>query len=125
MLKTPPKRKLSKLLMKKVILTKFTLSGGDDAYGQRERTSSTTYRLDAEIQELTSEDLAFFVPGTVKLGDAYGYFLPNYIIKGQTITIACEDEVTWNSKTWRIDRIEDYYLGEQLWYRKALLKRAI
>lgn len=125
MLKTPPKRKLGKLLMKKVTLTKFSLAGGDDAYGQRTRNVAATYILEAEIQELTSEDLAYFVPGTVNLGDAYGYFLPDYIIKGLTITIAAEDEVTWNSKTWRIDRIEEYTFGEQTWYKRALLKRVI
>jgi len=81
--------------------------------------------LEAEIQELTSEDLAFFVPGTVNLGDAYGYFLPDYNVKGQTINIVAEDEVTWNSKTWRIDTIEDYTFGEQVWYKRALLKRVL
>lgn len=125
MLKTPPKRKLGKLMMKKVTLTKFSLSGEDDAYGQKLKDISKTYILQAEIQEITAEDLAFFVPGTVNLGDAYGYFLPDYAIKGQTISISSEDEVTWNSKTWRIDTIEDYTFGEQVWYKRALLRRVL
>lgn len=125
MLKTPPKKKLSKLLMKKITLTKYDLSGTDDAYGQKSKTILATYTLKAEIQELTSEDLAFFVPGTVNLGDAYGYFFPSYEIQGQTISIAAEDEVTWSGKTWRIDRIEDYTFGEQIWYKRAFLRRLI
>jgi len=125
MLKTPLRRKLGKLLMKKVTLTKYAFSNGDDAYGQRERDSGTSYIFNAEIQEITSEDLAFFVQGTVHLGDAYGYFLPDYPVKGQTISIASEDEVTWNGKTWRIDTIEDYTFGEQVWYKKALMRRVI
>lgn len=111
--------------MKKVIITKYSLSSDDDAFGQRNRTVSGTYNVNAEIQELTSEDLAFFIPGTVNLGDAWGYFLPSYNIKGLTITIAPEDEITWNGKTWRINTIEDSYFGETLWYRKALMKRQI
>jgi len=125
MLKAPPKRKLSKLLMKKVTLTKFSLSGTDDAYGQKQRNISGTYTLKAEIQEITTEDLAFFVPGTVHLGDALGYFLSDYEVKGQTITISSEDQVTWNSKTWRIDTIEDYTFGEQVVYKRALLRRVL
>jgi len=125
MLKVPPRCKLRKLMMKRVILTKFTFSDTDDAYGQEERNTSGTYTLNAEIQELTSEDLAFFVSGTVNLGDAYGYFLPNYAVNGLIITISSEDEVTWNGKTWRIDTIEDYALGENVWYRRALMRRKL
>lgn len=125
MLKAPPKRQLSKLFRKKVTLTKYTLSNGEDAYGQRRQTIKDTYTLFAEIQEITSEDIAYLVPGTANIGDAYGYFLPNYLVKGQVISIEVEDEVTWNNKTWRIERIEDFLFGEKLYYKRAFLKRRL
>jgi len=124
MIKAPPTRKLENLMLKKVTLTKYVMSGGTDAYGQQERTG-TSYTLKAEIQEITAENLSFFKPGTVDVGDAWGYFQPSYTVKGLTITISPEDEVTWNGKTWRIDFIEDAYIGESLWYRRAFLKRVV
>lgn len=125
MLKVPPRRKLGKLLKKQVTLTKFSLSSNEDAYGQKERTVAGTYSIEAEIQEITAEDLSFLVPGVASIGDAWGYFLPSYLVSGQNITISPEDEVTWNGKTWRIDKIEDYYYGENLFYKRALMKRVI
>lgn len=124
MIKAPPTRKLANLMLKKVTLTKYALSGGTDAYGQQTRTG-TSYSIKAEIQEIRAEDLSFFKPGTVNLGDAWGYFQPTYIVKGLTITLAAEDEVTWNNKTWRVDYIEEAYIRESLWYKRAFLKRVI
>ena len=126
MLKVPPKAKLRKMFRKNVTLTKYTLSKNEDAYGQASQSESQEYvNLRAEIQEITAEDLAYLVPGTAQVGDAYGYFLPSYYTKGVTIEISPEDEVTWNNKTWRIERVEDYYLGDKLWYKRAFLKRVI
>jgi len=125
MFKAPPTRKLQSIFRKTVTLSKITTSGNDDAYGQKSETSSGTYRIRAEIQEITSYDLAYFVPGTVQIGDAWGYFLPSYTVNGKKVEIALEDEITWNGKTWEIDRIEDAYIGEKLWYRKAYLRRKV
>jgi len=125
MIKAPPQRKLRNAFMKSVTLTKYTSSDNEDDWGQQTFTVSGTYIIAAEIQEITSEDLSFMVPGTANVGDAWGWFQPTYTKKGMTITIAPEDQVTWNSKTWRIDTIEDAYLGEHLWYRKALMRRVI
>ena len=116
---------LRKVLKKQVTLKRYSVSKKEDAYGQAQRTLEDTYSLEAEIQEITSEDLAYFVPGTVEIGDAFGYFLPSYLKKGKTITIQVEDEIVWNNKTWRIERIEDFYYGDKLWYKRAFLKRVI
>jgi len=123
--KVPPKAQLRKVLGKKVTLKKYTYSGTEDEYGQKERTLDDSYSIRAEIQELTSEDLAFLPPGLANIGDAYGYFLPSYLVKGKTIEISAEDEVVWNNKTWRIDRVEDYYYGDKIWYKRAFLRRVI
>ena len=125
MLKIPPSYVLKKILKKEVTLTKYTYSDGEDAYGQRSRSVSGTYKIKAEIQEITSEDLAYVVPGTMSVGDAFGFFLPTYLVQGKNISIEAEDEITWNSKTWRIDSIEDYYYGEKIWYKRAVLKRVV
>ena len=77
MFKVPPKAQLRKILGKKVTLKKYTYSGTEDEYGQKERTLDDSYSIRAEIQELTSEDLAFLPPGLANIGDAYGYFLPS------------------------------------------------
>jgi len=125
MFKTPPKVMLRKVLKKQVTLKRYSISENEDAYGQGERTLQATYSLEAEIQEITAEDLAYFVPGTVDVGDAYGYFLPSYLKKGKEVTIQVEDEIVWNNKTWRVERIEDFYYGDKLWYKRAFLKRVI
>ena len=125
MLKIPPKYVLKKILKKEVTLTKYTYSNGEDAYGQRSQSVSGTYAINAEIQEITSEDLAYVVPGTMSIGDAFGFFLPSYLVKGKTISIAVDDEISWNNKTWRIDQVEDYYYGNKIWYKRAILKRVI
>ena len=125
MFKLPPKTQLRKILGKTVTLKKYTYSGTEDEYGQKERTLSDSYSIKAEIQELTSEDLAFLPPGLANIGDAYGYFLPSYLAKGKTVEISTEDEIVWNNKTWRIDRVEDYYYGDKIWYKRAFLRRVI
>ena len=125
MLKVPPRKKLSKIFNKTVTLEKYAYTNGSDEYGQSAGTLVDTYTINAEIQEITSEDLAFLVPGTAEVGDAWGYFYPDYTVKGQTIKIAPEDIVKWNNKTWRIDKIEDYSLGNSIFYKRAFLKRVI
>ena len=125
MFKVPPKFVSRKGFKKKVTLKRYSLSENDDAYGQSERSLEETFTLEAEIQEITAEDLAYLAPGTAEIGDAYGYFLPTYLKKGREISIQVEDEITWNNKTWRIERIEDFYYGDKLWYKRAFLKRVI
>jgi len=125
MFKVPHKFVLRIGVKKKVTLKRYSLSENDDAYGQSERSLEETFTLEAEIQEITAEDLAYLAPGTAEIGDAYGYFLPTYLKKGREISIQVEDEITWNNKTWRIERIEDFYYGDKLWYKRAFLKRVI
>ena len=127
MIRAPPPRKLRNLFLKSVTLSRYTLAAEDinDAFGQRDRTLSGTYTLKAEIQEVTSEDIAFYIAGTVNLGDAWGFFQASYFDKGKQIVIAPLDEITWNGKTWMIDTIEDAFVGEQLWFKKAFLRRLI
>jgi len=125
MFKVPPKFMLRKGLKKQVTLKRYSFSENEDAYGQSQRSLQETFTLEAEIQEITAEDLAYLVPGTAEIGDAYGFFLPTYLKKGREITIQVEDEITWNNKTWRIERIEDFYYGDKLWYKRAFLKRVI
>ena len=125
MLKAPPSRKLASIFGKTVTLTQYLGTGDEDAFGQKNMTVLGTYRIKAEVQEITSYDLSFLVPGIADVGDAWGFFLPSYKIKGKTLNLQPEDEITWNSKTWRIDKIEDFYVGESLWYRKALMRRKL
>jgi len=125
MLKGIPSWQLKKFFKKGVTLTKYSYSDGEDAYGQKSKTTTGTYTLEAEIQEIRSEDLAYMRPGLVELGDAWGFFLPSYTKKGKTVTVEIGDEVTWNSKTWRVDYIENYITENNVTYKRALLKRVI
>jgi len=125
MFKLPPKVMLRKSLGKQVTLKRYSFSESEDAYGQSTRTLQDTYSLEAEIQEITAEDLAYLVPGTAEIGDAYGFFLPSYLKKGKEITLQVNDEIQWKGKTWRVERIEDFYYGDKLWYKRAFLKRVI
>jgi type IV secretory pathway TrbF-like protein len=124
-MKVPPQRKLLHMFRKKVTLEKYSIEESTDSYGQTEETLVGSYQIDAEIQEVTAEDLVYMRPGVVEVGDAWGYFLPSYLVQGQTVTVEVEDIVKWNNKAWRIDRIEDYYLGGQLMYKRALMKRVV
>jgi len=124
MLRAPSRSTLRKLFRKEVVLKRYTY-GPEDSYGQKAKTGSETYPLKAEIQEIVAEDAIQLVPAELGIGDAYGFFLPSYIVKGQTIIIALEDEVIWNYKTWRIENIEDYYIGKKLSHKRALLKRVV
>lgn len=125
MLKPLPEFILRKLFRKKVTLKKYSKTGTDDAYGQKEDQLIGTYVIEAEIQEITAYDLAYVVPGILQVGDAMGYFLPQYFVDGRYITVEVEDRVTWNNKTWRVEKIEDFYYGDKLMHKRALLKRVV
>lgn len=120
-----PSLSLKKILRKEVIVIKYSLAGSEDAHGQKERTKIGEFPVRAEIQELTAEDLSYIVPGVLEIGDAFGFFLPKYISEGQEITVNVEDEVKWNEKVWRVERIESFTYGEKEYYKRAYLKRVI
>jgi hypothetical protein len=96
-----------------------------DAYGQLVQSLVQTYNIPVEIQEITAWDLTFLVPGTAEIGDAWIFFLPEYDVKGQKLVVQPRDQVTWNGKTWWIDRIEEGWVGAHLWFKKALCRRVI
>ena len=125
MLKAPPKAVLRKIFKKEVDLKRYSFSESDDTYGQATRSLSETYPIKAEIQELTTEDLSFLPPGVASIGDAYGFFLPTYLVKGREVSVEVEDEIVWDNKIWRVERIENFYYGSKLWYKRAFLKRVI
>jgi len=120
-----PSLSLKKLMRKDVVIIKYSLSGTEDAHGQKTRTKVGEYPVKAEIQEITAEDLSYMVPGVLEVGDAFGFFLPKYISRGVEITIEVEDEVMWNSKVWRVEKIENYDYGGKEWYKRVYLKRVV
>jgi len=124
-LKAYPKIGLKKIFKKDVNLIRHTETSSSDAYGQATMVPSETFPLKAEIIEVTAEDLLYLPPGALNIGDAWGYFLPSYISKGREVIIQVGDVVQWNSKEWRIERIEDHYLGKKLSHKRAFLKRVV
>lgn len=125
MRKLPFRTKLRNVFAKQVVVSRRTTTASEDEYGQQETLTTEDFTVLAEIQELTSRDLLFLPPGTVSPGDAWGYFFPTYQVKGRTITIQPEDRVSWNSKTWRVDTIQDFSYGEDVFYSKILLRRVL
>ena len=116
---------LKKIFKKEVYLIRNSETASEDAYGQAELIPQETFPLKAEIIEITSEDLMYYPPGVLEIGDAWGYFLPSYYSKGRTVTIQIGDFIEWDNKQWRIERIEDFYLGKKLGHKRALLKRVV
>lgn len=123
-MKAIPSWKVKKTFKCSVILHKVTVSEIEDEFGQTEETE-TTYTIKAEIQSITLEDISYLPLGSVKEGDAWGFFLPVYSLEGQEIKIEPNDYITFKGIKYLIQRIEDYYEGNQIVYRRAYLKRQI
>jgi len=126
MLKCPPVTIINRFFRKTVTLNRYILTETGDAWNQNSKTVSLTEEIKAEIQEIVAEEFANLKQGEVAVGDAYGYFLPSYNLGGNHIVMVVEqDEITWNSKTWKVERVENYYVGNTLFYKRAFLKRIV
>jgi len=124
--KKPPAWKIQKMYSAKVTLHKVTESEieTDDEFGQTQETEET-YIIMAEIQSITLEDMAYLPAGEIKEGDAWGYFIPVYVIEGQDITVEVNDYISFKEIKYLVQRIEDYYEANEVVYRRALLKRQV
>lgn len=107
-----------------VTLHKIVETEIEDQFGQTEE-SETTYSIQAEIQSITLEDIAFLPAGSVKEGDAWGFFIPSYRVEGQDITVEVNDYISFKGIKYLVQRIEDYYQGNETVYRRAYLKRQV
>lgn len=117
-----PAWKLKKIFSCDVVLHKVTETLIDDEFGQTE-VSEEDFNIKAEIQSITLEDMLYLPAGEVKEGDAFGYFLPTYVIEGEDITIEVNDSLTFKGIKYLVIRIEDYYIGNETAYRRATLRR--
>lgn len=123
-MKAPPRWKISKMYTSDVILSKTTETEIEDEFGQTEE-SLETYKIKAEIQTIRLEDVTFLPAGSIKEGDAWGFFLPSYTIDGESVTVEVNDYITFKSVVYLVQRIEDYYQGNTTVYRRALMRRQI
>ena len=106
----------------KITATDITYGNTIDAYGMQEKTKET-YSIKAEIQPVTDADLVILVPGQLTIGDAVGWFLDSYDVKGKTITVDPDDLVLDKDYTYRVDTIQDPTDGNTIIYRRAYLRR--
>lgn len=135
-MKAAPKWKLKKILQSlglEVTLHKVTTTEIDTEYvdefednpfGQTEE-SEETYTILAEIQPITFEDMAFLPAGTIEEGDAWGYFLPSYLIEGQDIYVEVNDYITCKGTKYLVTQLEDQYMKGETVLRRALLRRQV
>jgi len=122
-IKSIPRWQYRKLLKHDITLHKLTLSSiGDDEYDQKQE-SYTSYSIKGEVQPITLEELARLPPGIYKEGDAWLYVLPYYILKGETIVVENDDEITCEDVRYMVERVEDHYQGNNIVWRRCYLKR--
>jgi len=124
-MKRIPEWKLKKIFKASCTLHKVTVSEIEDEFGMTEETTETTYSIKAEVQPLTSEDLAYLPPGQFSEGDAWAYFLPSYNVNEETLTVEVNDYITFNGIKYLVQRYEDYFEGNNVIYRRAYLKRQV
>jgi len=123
-MKAPPSWKVKKLYRCDVTLHKITETELEDEFGQIEE-SEVTYSIKAEIQSIRLEDKAYLPVGMISEGDAWGFFIPIYAIEGQDIEVEVNDYITFKEIKYLVQWIEDYYEGNDVVYRRALLKRQV
>jgi len=63
--------------------------------------------------------------GEVSEGDAWGYFLPLYIINAMEYEVEVNDYITFKERKYLVVRIEDQYMGSETVLRKGLLRRQV
>jgi len=122
------------MLRHKVKLCKLTLSpttfpASDPSiydtqgiHAQKEETFNT-FDITAEIQPITLEDELQAVPGLLHTGDAWGFFLPYYILQESKVTVDPEDKIICENVRYEVRRIEDHYDGNNIVWRRAYLVR--
>jgi len=88
-------------------LKKITERVVDDIYGTTE-VSETEYEIKGMIIPLTTEDLRYELGGKYEAGDARGYFLQEYIIGTEIITVKNNDILVDGEKNYRVDIYNDY-----------------
>ena len=95
---------------------------GDNEYDQKTETY-IDYPIKAELQPITLEELATLPPGLYREGDAWCYVLPYYYLKGQTVTVENEDEITCEDVRYEVEKIEDHYQGNTCVWRRCYCRR--
>jgi len=128
--KSTPAWLMGKMLRHKVTLHKITetlIGETGDQYDEYSQTteSEVTYSIKAEIQPITLERLAWLPPGTASLGDAFGYFKPTYKKLGSDISVELKDYITCEGVKYLVERIEDFYHGNNIHHRRAYLRRLL
>ena len=130
MIKTTPSWRMGKMLRHTLTLHKVTETPigdiGDQYDEYRQVTESeTTYSIKGEVQPITLERLAWLPPGTAQLGDAFGYFKPSYKKLGSDITVDLKDYITCEGVKYLVERLEDFYHGNNMVYTRAYLRRVV
>ena len=126
-MKVPPNWKLKKIFKSsgmKVTLSKVTETIIDSEFGQTSETL-TDYIIYAEIQDVTVEDMSYIPAGELKEGDAWGFFLPVYIIDEVEITVEVNDYITFKGRKYLVTRIEESYSSGDTVVLRAILRRQV
>lgn len=123
-MKSPPPWKIKKLFKSNLTLHKISETVIDDEYGQTEE-SEETFSIVGEIQVITLEDMVFLPAGEVSSGDAFGYFLPSYLLDGIEYTVEVNDYISFKGIKYLVTRVEPQFEGNTEVFRRAYLKRQV
>jgi len=113
---------LHKVLVDDITLKKVTKTIIDEAYGVAEETT-TTYTIKGKVVLVTEEDLRFLPSGTLKLGEARGYFYPSYTIDSTTVTVEIGDKITINNEDYKVEELTLHQQGGEEIYREVILRK--
>lgn len=112
---------LRTILKDAVTLRVVTRTVTDSRWDTRHE-STEDYQVKAKILIITQEDLRWIPGGTLRVGDARGFFFPSYQIGDKTIAADIGNRVIWQDLVFEILRVSPYIDG-QVQFRECYLKR--
>jgi len=113
---------LHKVLVDDITLKKVTKTIIDEAYGVAEETI-TTYTIKGKVVLVTEEDLRFLPSGTLRLGEARGYFYPSYTIDATTVKVEIGDKITINNEDYKVEELTLHQQEGKEIYREVILRK--
>jgi len=115
---------LYKSLQQTVTLKKVTKTEVDSEYGLTSETVKE-YSIKALINVLTEYDLRYLLTGELNVGDARGYFMKEYTVGDETVSVEVGDRIVFKGTEYDVVSVTDHYgpYGDFM-YREVYMRRS-
>jgi len=105
-----------------IILLKKSEEVIDSTYGTT-KAVYTSYIVTGRVVPITDFDIFYDKSGTIKQGQARGYFRPSYSFSGKKVEVMVGDRVFFHSTNWDVLSVNPMWDRDVEVYTQAILDR--